>query len=119
MAEPVSDSDGHRLREELGFQRWEAIRHFLTEGDYLGLNQGDHRGAIAEYEKAWELLSTPWQRETGGADILEGIADIACRSDDADLAREALGDLRPRAARIESVSLEAALEKLAQLEGQR
>ena len=84
----TADVDRARMRKELGFQRWEAAGHFLTYGDYLGFNQGDYRGAITEYEKAWELLSTPWQKRTGGADILLGIADFALRSEDADLAGE-------------------------------
>jgi len=60
MAEASKDADRARMREELGFQRWEAIGHFTTDGDYYGFNRGDYRAAIAEYEKAWQVLFTPW-----------------------------------------------------------
>lgn len=93
--------------------------HFLGDGDYLGFNQSDHRGAIAEYEKAWELLSTPWQQQTGGADILEGIADFALLSDDPDLAAEILNGILPRANQIGDASLRDACDKLAQLADQK
>ncbi|WP_169829101.1 hypothetical protein [Tsuneonella mangrovi] len=119
MAEPWSDEDRSRMRAELGFQKWEAIGHFFSDGDYLGFNQSDYRGAIAEYEKAWELLSTPWQQETGGADILEGIADFALRSKDPELATEILGSLLHRANRINVTSLQDACDKVAQLAGQQ
>ena len=119
MAEPWSDEDRSRMRTELGFQKWEAMGHFLCDGDYLGFNQSDHRGAIAEYEKAWELLSTPWQQQTGGADILEGIADFALLSDDPDLAAEILNGILPRANQIGDASLRDACDKLAQLADQK
>lgn len=70
MSDGFSADETVRLREELGPQQFEAIQHWLSDGDYLGLNCGDYRGAIEEYEKAWQLLATPWQRQTGGADIL-------------------------------------------------
>jgi hypothetical protein len=119
MAGPTDEEDRIRLRAELGFQRWEAIGHFLTDGDYLGLNQSDYRGAIAEYEKAWELLSTQWQQQTGGVDILEGIADFALRSEDPGLAAEVLHSFLARANSIADVSLRDACDKLARLAGQR
>ena len=72
MVEPWSDEDRIRMRAELGFQKWEAMGHFLSDGDYQGFNLGDYRGAIDEYEKAWSLLSTLWQQQKGGSDILEG-----------------------------------------------
>jgi hypothetical protein len=100
------------MRTELGVMRWEGIGHLLSDGDYLGFNESNYRGAIAEYEKAWNLLDTPWQRQTGGADILEGIADFALRSGDPKLARETLDSITPRAAQIASRSLRAACNKL-------
>jgi len=119
MAEPWSDEDRSRMRAELGFQKWEAIGHFLSDGDYLGFNLSDYRGAIAEYEKAWALLSTPWQKETGGPEVLEGIADFAVRSEDPELAAEILESLLPRAKQITDASLRDACDKLAQLAGKR
>lgn len=119
MAEPSSDEDRSRLRAELGSQKWDAMGHFLTDGDYLGLNQSDYRGAIAEYEKAWALLGSRWQQQTGGADILEGIADFALRSEDPDLAAKILDSLLPRVNRIAGTSLRDACDKLARLAGQR
>lgn len=115
MAVTLSDEDRARLKAELGFQVWEAIGHFLSDGDYLGFNEADYRGAIAEYEKAWQLLRTPWQRQTGGADILEGIADFALNSSDPNLAKEILSSLRARAEEDASSSLEMACDKLALL----
>ena len=115
MAAPWSDEDRTRMRAELGFEKWEAMGHFLSDGDYLGLHQSDYRAAIAEYEKVWELLSTPWQQETGGADILEGIADFAVRSKDPELAGEILDSLLQRANRIDEASLRDACDKVAEL----
>lgn len=106
--------DRIRLRRELG-ARWEAVGHLLVDGDYLGFNRSDYFGAISNYEKAWQLLYTPWQRRTGGADILEGIANFAVLSDDPDLAKTTLESLRPRVAEIASASLKAACAKLAVL----
>ncbi|WP_395397982.1 hypothetical protein WBP07_25985 [Novosphingobium sp. BL-8A] len=102
------------MRNELGFQRWEAIDHFLGYGDYLNLNEFDFRGAIAEYENAWELLDTPWQQEVGGADILEGIADFALKSGDPKLAGETLSRLLPRATMMANSTLREACERLAE-----
>ncbi|WP_417319659.1 hypothetical protein [Erythrobacter aureus] len=107
------------MRAELSFQKWEAMGHFFSDGDYLGFNQSDYRGAIAEYEKAWEILSSPWQQQTGGADILEGIADFALRSADPDFAAEILDSLLPRVNQIAEASLRDACENLAQLARQR
>lgn len=119
MGEPWSDEDRSRMRAELGFQKWEAMGHFFSDGDYLGFNQSDYRGAIAEYEKAWELLSSPWQQQKGGADILEGIADFALRSEDPDFAAEILDSLLPRVNQIADASLRDACKNLAQLASQR
>ena len=115
MTKPWSDEDRSRMRAELGFEKCEAMGHFLSEGDYLGFHQSDYRAAIAEYEKVWELLSTPWQQETGGADILEGIADFAVRSKDPELAGEILDSLLQRANRIDEASLRDACDKVAEL----
>ena len=119
MAVPWSDEDRTRMRAELGFEKFEAMGHFLSEGDYLGFHRSDYRGAIAEYEKVWELLSTPWQQETGGADILEGIADFAVRSKDPELAGEILDSLLQRASRIDEASLRDACDKVAELASQQ
>lgn len=119
MSKPWSDEDRSRMRAELGFLKWEAMGYFFSDGDYLGFNQSDYRGAIAEYEKAWELLSSGWQQQTGGADILEGIADFALRSEDPDLAAEILDSLLPRVNRIAETSLREACDKLARLASQR
>ena len=89
--------------------------HFLSYGDYLGFNQSDSRGAIEAYEEAWNLLSTPWQQQTGGADILAGIADFALRSEDPDLAAEVLDSLVSRANQIADASLREVFEKLTHL----
>lgn len=115
----MSDEDRSRMKSELGFQKWEAMGHFLSDGDFLGLNQSDYPGAIAEYEKAWSLLSTPWQQQTGGADILEEIADFALQSGDPDLASEILHCLLPRANRITDPALREACDKLVDLARQR
>ena len=114
-----AERDLNRMRTSLGVQRWEAIGHLLSDGDYLGFNESDYRGAIAAYDKAWDLLNTPWQRQTGGADILGGIADFALLSEDPELAGEALDSLLPRAAQIASSSLCAACDKLASLAAKR
>ncbi|MBX7461854.1 hypothetical protein [Qipengyuania huizhouensis] len=107
------------MKSELGFQKWEAMGHFFSEGDYLGFNKSDYRGAIAEYEKAWLLLSTPWQQQTGGSDILEGIADFALRSRDPELASKTLDSLLPRAHEIADASLREACDNLADLARQQ
>lgn len=96
MAAPVSNDNSDRLRTALNFERWEAISHFIGDGDFLAFHQSDYRGAIVEYEKAWDLLETPWQREEAGADILRGIADFAVRSEDPYLASDTLETLLPR-----------------------
>ena len=114
-----AERDLNRMRTSLGVQRWEAIGHLLSDGDYLGFNESDYRGAIAAYDKAWDLLNTPWQRQTGGADILEGIADFAVLSGDPELAKNTLDNLLPRAAQIDRISLRAACDKLAMLAAKR
>lgn len=119
MEKLCSDEDRSRMRSELGFQKWEAMGHFLSDGDYLGFNQSNYRDAIGEYEKALLLLSTPWQQQTGGADILEGIADFALRSEDPSLASEILDGLLPRANQLADASLREACDKLADLVRQR
>ena len=119
MSKPSLEHDSLRLREELGFLRWQAIGHFVSDGDYLGLIEGDYRGAIAEYEKAWELLSTPWQLRTGGADLLEGIAEFALQSEDPELADETFSSLLPRAADSDRPLIRVALGKLALLAGKQ
>ena len=115
MTTPSLDADRERMCAELGFERWEAIGHFTIDGDYQGLNLGNYREAITQYEKAWQLLFTPWQRRTGGVDLLLGIADFALRSENAQLAEETLDLLSPRASEVASAELEAALVKLGRL----
>lgn len=115
MAKQITDEDRTRLQTELGFQRWEALGHFFSDGDFYGMNEGNYRAAIAEYEKAWGLLVTPWQRQGAGADILEAIADYAIRSKDAELASETLQTLVSRADGIDHPSLHTALAELSLL----
>ena len=119
MAEPWSDEDRSRMRAELGFQKWEAMGHFLIEGDYLCFNRYDYRSAMGVYEKAWELLSTPWQQKTGGPDILEAIADSVLRSKDPELAAEIIDSLLRRANQIDDASLRITCDKVAGLASQR
>ena len=107
------------MTKELGLMRWKAMGHFFSDGDYLGFNKSDYRGAIAEYQKAWELLITPWQQQTGGSDILEGVADFVLQSEDPDLAREILDWLLPRANEIVDADLQEACERLSHLASQR
>ena len=118
MAAPSSERDRERMRTELGFQRWQAIGHFLIEADYLAFHRSDYRGAIAEYEKAWELLTTPWQRQIGGPDLLEGMAFYALRSEDPELARETLHTLVPRVKQVADPAVQEAIAKLSVLAGQ-
>lgn len=98
---------------------WETMGDFFSDGDYLGFNKSDYRGAIAEYQKAWELLRTPWQQQIGGSDILEGVADFALQSEDPDLATEIMDWLLPRADGIVDADLQEACERLAHLASQR
>jgi hypothetical protein len=107
------------MMRELGFQGWQAMDHFFSDGDYLGFNESDYRGAIAEYQKAWELLSTPWQQQTGGPTILEGVADFALQSEDPDLATETMDWVLPRAIEIVDADLQEACERLSHLARQR
>lgn len=115
MSEPGADEVGARLRSELGLQRWEAIGHYLSDGDFLGLNLRDYQGAIKEYQNAWNLLSTPWQRQVCGADILAGIAEFALQSRDPKLASEILGTLLCYAESTNNESLQSAYEALSEL----
>lgn len=117
MTKAITEEDRSRLRTELGFQDWDALHHFSSYGDFLGMNESNYRGAIAEYEKAWGLLVTPWQRQGAGADILEAIADYAIRSKDAELASETLQTLVSRADEIDHPSLHTALAELSLLAG--
>jgi hypothetical protein len=119
MAQPWLNKDRSRMRAELGFEKWEAVGHFLSDGDYLGFNCSDHRGAIAQYEKAWELLSTPWQQQEGGFEILEGIANFALLSNDTSFAAEILEGLLHRIDKNPDTSLREACDKLAHLVGKR
>lgn len=119
MTGQSSDLDAIRLRKELGFSRWEAISHFLIDGDYLGFNQSNYLGAIAEYEKAWALLATPWQRQVGGIAILTGIADFALQSEDKELASQKLDDLLTWAEETVNAPLHVMLGKLAVLAGKQ
>lgn len=97
---------------------WQAIDHWLGDGDYYGFNLSRYREAIAEYEKAWGLLVTPWQRKTMGTFILEGIADFALRSGDPELVGEILERLRRDSDGIPAAPLREACEKLSRIAGQ-
>ncbi|MGV3511400.1 MAG: hypothetical protein ACO1OX_05285 [Novosphingobium sp.] len=106
-----------RLKAELGSMRVEAIGHFLSDGDFLGFNQEDFEGAIAEYEKAWNQLSTPWQQQNAGVPILSGIADFALHSGDPDLASRVLGGIMARSGLVDVQPLRDACAKLQILAG--
>jgi hypothetical protein len=103
------------MREELGPERWEAIGHFLSDGDYLAFNLRDYRGAVASYQHAWDILDNEWQQRTGGIDILKGIADFSLRSEDPELAAETLELLSPNAALIANAEFSDALRDLTTL----
>ena len=113
--EDHSEAERQRLREELGFQRWQALGHFLTEASYLGFNRGDYRGAVEQCEKAWSLFETGWQQETGGGDVLIAMVDFALRSGDAALVAETLAQLSDRASQVGNAELDEAIQNLAQL----
>ena len=115
MVKPWPASDRERLKAELGFQRWEGWGHLAIDADYLAFHQSDYRGAIANYEKLWTWLTTQWQREMAGPDILEGIALYALHSKDPDLAKETLESLLPRAEGMSDPELGEACVKLAEL----
>lgn len=119
MAEPTSDDECARMRADLGAEKWEALGDFLSEGDYLGFNRSDFRGAIAQYEKAWELLGTRRLQRISGTDILGGIADFALRSGDPDLAADILESLMLRAEQISDDSLRNACDQLELLASRR
>lgn len=108
-----------RLRSELGREKWEAIGHFLIDGDYLGFNEGNFQGAIEKYEEAWKLLSTPWQQRVGGSDILRGMVDFALQARDPSLASKVHQCVVPRLAMIGDASLESESEKLAKFANDR
>ena len=118
MTNPNPNDECARMREDLGPEKWEALGHFLSEGDYLGLNRSDYRGAIAQYEKAWELLGTRRLQQIWGADILGGIADFASRSGDPDLATDILDSVMLCAAQISDASLRKACDQLELLANQ-
>lgn len=107
------------MRADPGAEIWEALGDLLSDGDYLGFNRSDFRGAIAQYEKAWELLSTRRLQQNIGADILGGIADFALRSGDPDLAADMLESLMLRAEQIPDDSLCKACDQLELLASRR
>lgn len=69
--------------------RFEAIGHFIGDGDFKANNEGDYAGAFADYMEAWSLLATVTARSLAGPDILKGISEIAVNSGDPALQEEA------------------------------
>ena len=69
--------------------RFDAVGHFLGDGDYKADHEGDFAGAFADYLEAWSLLVTPTARWLAGSDILDAIAEFAAKSGIADLQEEA------------------------------
>lgn len=92
--------------------RVEAIGHFLSDGDFLGFHEQNFEGAIAQYEKAWNQLSTSWQKQDAGVQILSGIADFALRSEDSDLASRVLGGIMARSGLVDIPTLRDACTRL-------
>lgn len=77
------------LVAEIGQMRFEAIRHFLSDGDYKAFNESDFAGAFADYMEAWSLLGTRVARSLGGSDIVKGISEFAASSGDPELQTKA------------------------------
>lgn len=77
------------MAAEIGIMRYEAVGHFLTDGDYKADNEGDFEGAFADYAQAWSLLVTAQARAWAGPEILEAIAEFADRSGSKDLKAKA------------------------------
>ena len=67
----------------------EAIKNFSAAGDELAAKE-DFEGAIAEYNKAWELLPDPKNSWNASTWILAAIADALFMSGYLTSAREAL-----------------------------
>jgi len=81
---PKSETQ-RQMVAEIGIMRYEAVGHFLVDGDYKADHEGDFEGAFADYTHAWSLLSTAQARALAGPDILEAIAEFADRSGREDL----------------------------------
>ncbi|MFA5965744.1 MAG: hypothetical protein WC804_17140 [Sphingomonas sp.] len=77
------------ISSEIGLMRYEAICHFLIEGDYKADHQNDFAGAYSEYANAWSMLVTAKARQLSGSGLLNAIADFAARSGDNILIAEA------------------------------
>ncbi|WP_037494054.1 hypothetical protein [Sphingomonas sp. PAMC 26605] len=77
------------LSSEIGLMRYEAICHFLIDGDYKADHQNDFAGAYLEYANAWSMLVTAKARQLSGLGLLNTIADFAARSGDSKLIAEA------------------------------
>lgn len=85
---PKSETQ-RQMAAEIGIMRYEAVGHFLTDGDYKADNEGDFEGAFADYAQAWSLLVTAQARAWAGPEILEAIAEFADRSGSKDLKAKA------------------------------
>ncbi|WP_140850267.1 hypothetical protein [Sphingomonas glacialis] len=78
-----------KIVTEIGSENYQAVCHFVIEGDYKADHQRDFEGAFAEYEKAWALLETAETRQLLGSDLLDAMLDFAARSGDQELIRRA------------------------------
>ncbi|MDB5712452.1 MAG: hypothetical protein JWL96_4522 [Sphingomonas bacterium] len=78
-----------RISSEIGAARYEAICHFLIDGDYQADHHDDVAGAFHDYANAWSMLVTAKARQLAGLDILEGIDDFANQAGDPKLIEQA------------------------------
>jgi tetratricopeptide (TPR) repeat protein len=67
----------------------DAITHFCADGDALAAS-GKYEEAIAEYNRAWEIVPEPKSQWNASTWILAAIADAAFLGDYKTSAREAL-----------------------------
>lgn len=75
--------------DQLPAQLHEAIQRFCTAGDRLTAD-GQHEAAIAEYNRAWELIPEPKNHWNAATWVLAAIADAAFLGGYNTSAREAL-----------------------------
>ena len=77
------------IAAEIGLTRYEAVCHFLIDGNYKADHEEDFAAAFAEYVNAWSMLVTTKARRLGGIEILEAISLFAARSGQPELVEEA------------------------------
>ena len=77
------------ITAEIGSVRYEAICHFLIDGDYKADHLEDYAGAFADYAKAWSMLVTAEARRQSGPGILQAMEEFAARSGEPNLVEEA------------------------------